>query len=127
MFKILFVNPDEKFVQIYTRPLHQHFLLDSAHDGLSALRKFKINPPSLVVSEYHLPHLSGLGLLRFLRTQTKPNATPFIFLTDYHDRSEALGLGASDWIPLNSSSPDLLIEKIYHHLTLNKWLINQLN
>ena len=127
MIKILFVNPDEKFVQIYARPLTQHFQLDSAHDGLTALRKFKLNLPALVVSDYHLPLLSGLGLLKHLRSQKESSAILFIFITDDPDRSEALGHGASDWISLETSSPDLLIEKIYHHLTLNKWRINQLN
>jgi len=115
--RILFAHPDRRLSGLYLPNLQEHFLMDSAHDGLTALRKFKLNPSALVVSDYHLPQLSGLALLRFIRGHPQFSPTPFVFLTDHPDNSEALSLGANDWIEIQHSFPSHLIEKIYYHLS----------
>jgi DNA-binding response OmpR family regulator len=121
MLSILFVHPDQKLSQIYTRHMLDHFLVDSARDGLMALRKFNANPPALVVSEYHLPLLSGISLLGFVRRHKQNHSIPFLFFSDHWDNSEALNLGANDWISINSAHPELLLDKIYYHLRTNKY------
>ena len=118
--KVLFAYPDHKFVQLYQQHLKDHFFVDSAHDGLTALRKFKANRPGIVVSSYHLPVFSGVALLKFIRNSPNISATPFVFLSEKVDNSDALSYGANDWIEISDSSPDLLIKKIYYHLNLNK-------
>lgn len=123
MTKILFAHPDEKLSSIYARHIQPHFPVESAHDGLSALRKLRLIRPNLVISEYYLPLLSGTSLLRFMRSRPEYHMIPFIFLSDHHDNSLALGLGANDWLEQRFSRPELLLEKIYLHLKLNKHAI----
>ncbi len=122
MQRILFVHPDRKFSQLYLSRLKPFFSVDSADNGLNAMRKFKTSPASLIVSEYDLPVLSGISLLKAVRSHPVYTATPFIFFTSYHDNSEALSLGANDWIEIHTSHPDLLIERIYHNLKVNRYV-----
>lgn len=119
MMKVLFVHPDEKLAQVYRPYLLQHFQVDSATDGLSGLRRLKTFAPNLVVSDYQMPHVSGLAFLKFVRSSPEYNRTPFIFLTNYHDPNLALSSGASDWLDVKTSTPDLLVQKIYHHLKIH--------
>jgi DNA-binding response OmpR family regulator len=121
MLRILFANSDQKLSQIYVQHMNSHFLVDSAYDGLSALRKFKLSKPAMIVSDYHLPLLSGLSFLRFVRQTAPPSATPFIFLSSHDNNTEALNLGANDWLDIRSCQPDYLLNRIYYHLKTNKY------
>ncbi len=116
MKQIFFINPDVKLVQIYEPYLKKHFNVDSAHDGLTAMRKIQLSHPNLIISDYYLPLISGLSLLKFVRGHAKLFPVPFIFLTEHDNPQEALNRGANDWLPRKFGSPDLLLEKIYYHL-----------
>lgn len=119
MTNVLFANADPKLIQLYHPYLTRHFFVDSANDGLTALRKLKLTRPNVIISDYQLPRLSGLGLLKFVRSQENLAATPFIFFTNRLNIREALSFAANDWLNLSLTTPDLLIEKIYYHLKLN--------
>lgn len=123
MIKILFAHQDPKLSQIYTRPIQNHFAVDLVGDGLTALRKIRIIRPAIVISDYQLPILSGLALLRFMRSNEDYWATPFVFLSDHEDNREALSHGANDWLEIKSTHPDFLLNRIYHHLKTNKHAI----
>lgn len=116
MSKILFIHPDVKLIDIYRRHLGQSFYVDSAHDGLSGLRKIKSFNPRLIVSDYELEHLSGLALLQFVRRHPQMFATPFIFLTHSNMPHEALELGASGWVnQKEQQGVENLLAHIYQH------------
>lgn len=119
MIKVLIVHPDQKITGIYQPKLAAHFSLDSASDGLTALRKLKLSSPNLIVSDFNLPLLSGTTLLKFIRSDSRFAHLPFLFLTDHTDPQHALSFGANDWLSLNQTTPNLLIERIYYHLKLN--------
>ena len=121
MHRILFAHGDDKLSQIYVNHLKNYFLVDSVHDGLSALRRLKISMPSLVLSEFNLPILSGIAVLKFVRKTPDYSHIPFLFLSDHHDNSEALSRGANDWIEINSCQPDYLLDRIHHHIKTNKY------
>jgi CheY-like chemotaxis protein len=124
MHQLLFIHPDPKLVKIYERHLGAHFTFDSAHNGLSGLRKIRSSQPSVIVSDFHLPYLSGLSLLKFVRQHPSMGSTPFIFLAPKGDVGQALEFGASDWVHLADASPDLLLEKSFAHLKDNLRLLN---
>lgn len=119
MIQILLANSDRKLTLIHETHLKPHFLVDSAHNGLSALRQVSLRRPSLIISDYHLPLISGLGLLKYIRSHRDLHAIPFLFLTDHADAAAALSHGANDWLSRSATTPEMLAEKIYHHLKLN--------
>jgi len=121
MLRVLFVHSDPKLIDLYRSRLSRHFLVDSAANGLLALRRLKLKPPGLIVSSYRLPLLSGLSLLKYVRNESGLVRTPFMFLADDHPVDDALSFGASDWLPLSSTTPDLLISKIYYHVKHNQY------
>jgi CheY-like chemotaxis protein len=117
---ILFIHPDHKLIGIYQRHLGSHFTIDSAHDGLSGLRKIKYSKPRMIISENELRFLSGLALLKFVRSHPVMHRTPFIFLTNSIMPDEALGLGANAWLNQQEHGPEQLFQHLYlHHYALN--------
>ena len=71
----------------------------SAEDGIEALKIFSINQVALVVSDIKMPNMTGLQLLREIRS--KDSDIPFIFLTAHSQKNymaEAFRLGATDFI-----------------------------
>jgi CheY-like chemotaxis protein len=122
MIKILFANSDPKLSEIYTSHMRPYFNVDSAHDGLSALRKWKSSRHALIVSDYDLPWISGITLLQFVRNHPTLSSTPFVFLSNYADNTRALNLGANDWIDTHFAHPDFLLDRIHHHLKANRYV-----
>lgn len=119
MHKVFFAHPDAKIVALYESYLSPHFSFDSAHDGMSALRKIKLSSPSLIVSDYELPILSGLSLLKFIRSHPEMNKIPFLFFSDHPGEGLGLSHGANDWI-YRQTTPESVLNKIYYHLKTNK-------
>lgn len=119
MVSLLFIHPDKKLSQLYAKHMSQHFVFDSAHDGLSGIRKIRQIKPNLIVSEYHLPMLSGASVLKFVRSHPQLHHIPFLFLTDHLDPSRGLSLGANDWLARESTHPQILTDKVFYHIKLN--------
>jgi len=68
------------------------FLVLQAPDGRAALTTFEQEQPDLVILDYNLPHLSGLEVLKRLRSAG--TRTPIMMLTvraARKDQVEALG------------------------------------
>ena len=59
--------------------------MDEAPDGEAALRIMLTKPAQLVISDYNMPNLDGLGLLRAIRAHPPIRATAFIMLTGRAD------------------------------------------
>ena len=124
MYQLLFIHPDPKFVRIYENHFRGHFDFDSAHDGLAALRKIRLTRPAAIISDFHLPYLSGLSLLKFVRATPAMASTPFIFLAAKGDIVSAMEFGANDWIQQAEAHPDLLLAQVGNHLQRNIRLLN---
>jgi DNA-binding response OmpR family regulator len=120
MLEILFVNPDVKLTNLYGRRLGEHFRVHTAVDGLSAVRMVRAVTPKAIISDYHLPLMSGKSLIYFVRNHKPTQSSPFIFLTKHDFDHDALSLGANDWIALHAATPDLVIERMHYHLKLKQ-------
>ena len=57
-----------------------------AADGEDALRALIARPAHLVISDFNMPKLDGLGLLRAIRSHPPLKTTAFIMLTGRADR-----------------------------------------
>jgi DNA-binding response OmpR family regulator len=118
MQKLLFIHPEPKLVGVYKRHLSNYFSFDSAFDGLQGLRMIQTFKPQIILSDYHLPNVTGTALLQFVRQDRDLHSTPFIFLSHSKPVSDVLGLGANDWIVISETNPDLVISKCFDHLKL---------
>ena len=60
--------------------------IEEAPDGEAALRSIITKPVHLVISDFNMPNLDGLGLLRGIRAHPPIAKTAFIMLTGRADR-----------------------------------------
>jgi len=76
-----------------------HFL--EAENGEEALEKIRNSAPGLIISDWNMPKMNGLGLLRAVRSRPESPYIPFIFLTsksEVEDVALASDGGASAYL-----------------------------
>lgn len=77
----------------------QNFRVQEASDGRQALAEIERSHPDLIILDLGLPDISGLDLIRILRTGGNP--VPILVLSsrvDEKGKVEALDLGADDYV-----------------------------
>jgi two-component system, chemotaxis family, chemotaxis protein CheY len=70
-------------------------------DGAEALIEFIHNAPNLIISDWNMPNLDGMGLLRAVRKQPGMEGTPFIMLTSRNEVDkvkEAIAIGVNNYL-----------------------------
>lgn len=79
--------------QLSMRGLTRHSLgqlgivsVEDAPDGKKAMQMLMVNPPDLVISDYNMPVMNGLDLLRSIRSNATLRKTPFILATGRGDK-----------------------------------------
>jgi two-component system, chemotaxis family, chemotaxis protein CheY len=73
--------------------------IDEAADGLAAITLFQKNQYDLVISDWNMPHISGLELLRAIRHSSARNHTPVVLISGEMNAlrvAEALEAGATN-------------------------------
>jgi two-component system, chemotaxis family, chemotaxis protein CheY len=72
-----------------------------ASDGEEGLRHLLVKPFQLIISDYNMPKLDGLGLLRAVRGHPPLATTPFIMLTGRADKDlvqRAVQFGVNNYL-----------------------------
>jgi len=83
MEKILVVDDDALILSIYGRKLNQEgYTVETASDGLTAVKSLHTTRPNLVVLDLMMPKLSGVEVLKFIRTDPQLKATPVVLLSN---------------------------------------------
>ena len=107
--RVLIVEDDPDVVQLARAYLEREgFVVEARLDGLSGLEAALERPPELIVLDWMLPHLDGIGFLGRLRRESR---TPVILLTartEESDRVLGLELGADDYVPKPFSPRELV-------------------
>ena len=83
-----------------------------ARDGLTALETLRREPTDLVVLDWMLPELSGIEVLKEMRSHSETRMVPVILLTarrEEIDRVLGLELGADDYVTKPFSSRELVL------------------
>ncbi len=81
-----------------------------ASDGEQALQVMMSTPAHLVISDFNMPKLDGLGLLRALRKNGPTQKTPFIMLTGKGDKDllqKAIQSGLNNYLTKPFTVPAL--------------------
>ena len=113
--QVLTVEDDPSVQEFYHSFLHIHhkdeFVLHQAGDGESALELLKRHPVDLMILDWKLPGMSGLDVLKKLRSNSATRSL-LIFMvtaqTRVEDRVLALESGADDYLPKNFIADELL-------------------
>ncbi|MDP2276172.1 MAG: response regulator [Archangium sp.] len=110
---------------ITTRTLERHILeragyqVELARDGVEALAALRANRFDLVVSDYEMPNLDGIGLVRAMRADEGLEALPLILVTSVvgeETRRRALAAGANAYVMKGQFDQDTLLAAIAEHL-----------
>jgi two-component system chemotaxis response regulator CheY len=88
--------------------------IQEAPDGEDALRVMLTKPTQLVISDFNMPKLDGLGLLRAIRAHEPIRSTAFIMLTGRADKElvqRAVQYGVNNYL-VKPFTVTILKEKI---------------
>ncbi len=96
--------------------------IEEAPDGEEALRHLIIKPVQLVISDYNMPKLDGLNLLRAIRNHEPIKKTAFIMLTGRADKElvqKAVQFGVNNYLvkPFTIATLKDKIEAVFGALT----------
>jgi two-component system chemotaxis response regulator CheY len=78
------------------------FEVSSAANGLEATELLDGGKFDLVLTDYHMPEMNGLELIRWVRAKEQYKRIPILVLTTENQREvilQARQTGASGWIP----------------------------
>lgn len=119
--KILIVDDFPTMRKIVKQVLKQlgYTNVSEAEDGALALAFLKANPQiEFVISDWNMPNMTGIELLKSVRADAKLKHLPFLMITAEADKEnivEAVKSGVSNYIvkPFNAGTLKEKIEKIF--------------
>ncbi len=122
--KTLIVDDQFTIRQLVKNGLQQIGMVDfeSASDGEEGLRSLLKTPSNLVISDFNMPKLDGIGLLRAIRSHEPIRSTAFIMLTGRADREvlqRAMQYGVNNFLvkPFTVNALREKIEAVFGKLT----------
>jgi two-component system chemotaxis response regulator CheY len=100
--KVLIVDDDAAYRRLLSTILKsKHHEVVEAADGLGAWDLLKVEPFSFVITDWMMPGIDGLELIRRIRTANFPNYTYIILLTAKNAKEDIVGglqSGADDYL-----------------------------
>jgi two-component system chemotaxis response regulator CheY len=120
--KVMVVDDSSVMRQIIKNNLKQlgfeHTNLVDAEDGGQALKKIGEAEVDLVVSDWNMPKMTGIDLLKAVRSGSGLKELPFLMVTSEADRDkimEAVQAGVNQYIvkPFNVSQLEEKIKEIF--------------
>ena len=102
---ILFVEDDAVVLTTYRNPLQREgFRVESAGDGLEALKALSQATPELIVLDLMLPKFDGADVLKFIRADPRLKTIPIIIfsnaqVTDFTEDAITKHLRKTDCTP----------------------------
>lgn len=95
--------------------------VQEAEDGVQALAKLRAEPFDFVVSDWNMPNMTGIDLLRAIRADAKLKTLPVLMVTAEAKREniiEAAQAGASGYVvkPFTAATLDEKLKKIFQNM-----------
>ncbi len=122
--KVLLVDDQLSMRALARAALQQIGVVDisDASDGEEAFKALVQRPVHLVISDFNMPKLDGLGLLRAIRAHEPIRGTAFIMLTGRADKElvqRAMQFGVNNYIvkPFTAAQLKSKIEDVFGALT----------
>ena len=114
--KVLIVD-DQKSVRQVTRMTLEEIGVRHIHEaenGVQGIDTASLQPLDLIISDYNMPEMDGLGLLRAVRGHPAARRVPFILVTGRGDKElvvKAAQAGANNYV-VKPFTADILKQKI---------------
>jgi two-component system chemotaxis response regulator CheY len=122
--RVLVVDDQMTMRSLVRTGLQQLGFVDIAEapDGEEALRSMLTRPVHLVISDYNMPKLDGLGLLRAIRSHPPLAKTAYIMLTGRADKElvqKAVQFGVNNYLvkPFTVTTLKEKIEAVFGKLS----------
>lgn len=122
--KVMVVDDQQTIRSLVRTGLQQLGFVEvfEAGDGEDALQRLVARPVNLVISDFNMPKLDGLGLLRAIRAYPPIQKTAFIMLTGRADRDlvqRAVQFGVNNYLvkPFTVATLKEKIEAVFGALT----------
>jgi len=116
MKRVLLVDDDPFVLRFYQERLSpQEMQVETAADGLAAINLLRASKPDLVVLDLMMPKLSGVDVLKFIRSQAGLKTLPVVVLSNSYMNqlaAEAAKLGAQTALLKIRCTPALLASTI---------------
>lgn len=122
---VLVVDPSKQIVSIVSRMLKEQLKFGqviSSTDSKEALNIIRDEHIDWVISDWEMPNVSGLDLLKEVRERKETSEVPFILMSARADKEslvEAVSAGISDYIA-KPFSPAKLLEKLKRFTSLKQ-------
>ncbi len=114
--RVLIVEDEEILLTALSEELKQEgFQVLGAKDGAEGVEKAKSEKPDLILLDLVMPRLDGIGALKLLKEGEETKDIPVVILTnlsDYDKISDALSLGAMDYLVKANYRLEELVNKI---------------
>lgn len=114
--KILVVEDEEILLTALSEELKQEgFEVVGAKDGVEGVEKAASEKPNLILLDLVMPRLDGIGALKQMKDNPATKEIPVVILTnlsDYDKVSDALSLGAMDYLVKANYRLEELVNKI---------------
>jgi len=115
-FRILIIDDFSTMRRIVKNILKQlgYSELEEAEDGVQALAKLRERAFNLIVSDWNMPNMTGLELLKEVRNDAALKDTPFLMVTAESEKENimaAIGAGVSNYI-VKPFTAEILKEKM---------------
>lgn len=124
--KILVIDDEIHIVELLKFNLEtSNYNVDFAYDGLDGYIKAKETKPDLILLDWMLPNISGIDVLKKIRSDKDLKQIPVIMLTAKNmenDKIEGLEVGADDYITKPFSVKELLarISSVLRRYNINE-------
>lgn len=111
--KVLIVDDSESIREVLAFSLESAgYEVSMACDGLEALKYFDGQPLDLLLTDYHMPNMNGLQLVKEVRKINSYRFLPILVLTTENQKNiihEAKESGATGWLLKPFSTQKLLL------------------
>ena len=121
MARIMIVDDDAYVVEVVNRALRRqgHIIL-TAQDGREAIEILRGQRPDLILLDVVMPHISGIQVCKYVRTNPTLSAIPILFLTikeRIEDKIVGFEAGADDYLtkPFNLNELELRVKALLRH------------
>jgi len=98
--RVLVVDDDAEIVDAVGEALQDDgYLVETATDGATALKRVLEAPPDLIILDVRMPNLNGWEFCEIVRRQSHTRDVPVLFLTacsEVRDQITAMQVGGSD-------------------------------